>query len=731
MSRLGIGILLVCLLGATGAAAQTFIDVDGRVAVDARRGADDRVDYASLTRYGPWDDRNYMVTQEDLALLADNELELRAPIPVFFRVMMRRGWTDLPRTGPAQYPRSAFQIFRQKFGGYLVGGKFYRKVRHTDDGYKLILEQGVEQEEFYGDFLSGESRVTSPNGAAESAIKINPANSDQVIAGSNGPGGGQAMHYSTDGGDTWTQVSLPLGNTCCDPAVDWSSDGSFAYAVTLGSCSFFGGCGVWFYRSDDGGQTWTDLQDITPGDPRREVANGGGDKEFMHVDQYAGSPHRDNIYITWHNGNVMQIARSTDFGNSWSTQSFSGAPRGIGSDVTTDKNGTVYHIYASTTAGTIQLLRSQNGGVSYEAPIQVADTQGVFDYPIPAMDSRLVFIYTSADSDLSDGPFGGSVYAAWSDTVGPETGSAATNHSRITVGYSRDGGNTWNTSTPHETADALEVDRFHQWLSVGPDGTVHVIYYDTRRDATRRSVDIFYSYSTDGAVTWSTPERVTSVQSPSINDGFEWGDYNGLDIVVNDLIAIFTDNRSETGGTGDSVDIYAAGIIPGGGAFCGNGETDAGEICDGVDLGGASCADFGCTGGTLTCVSDCSGVDLSSCTGCSGPGRVPGDPGVPGNPLFVDRAGSDITLTWDTSCGLGSDYAIYEGVVGDFTSQLPLACTTSGLTTATVTPGAGNRFYLIVPLDGGEEGSYGVNGAGAERPASGSACAPQSIGSCP
>ncbi|ANM31091.1 hypothetical protein ABI59_18195 [Acidobacteria bacterium Mor1] len=730
MSRFGFGILLVCLL-ATSAAAQTFIDVEGRVAVDPRRGADDRVDYESLTQYGPWDDRNYMVTLEDLDLLADNELELRAPIPVFFRVMMRRGWSDLPRTGPAQYPRSAYQIFRQKFGGCLVGGKFYRKVKYEDNGYKLILDEGIGEEEFYTEFLSGESRVTSPNGAAESAIKINPVNTDQVIAGSNGPGGGQAMHYSTDGGETWTQVALPLGSTCCDPAVDWSSDGNFAYAVTLGSCSFFGGCGVWFYRSDDGGQTWTDLQDITPGDPRREVATGGGDKEFMHVDQYSGSPHQDNIYITWHNGNVMQIARSTDFGNTWTTQSFGSAPRGIGSDVTTDKNGTVYHIYASTSAGTIQLLRSTNGGVTYESPIQVADTQGVFDYPIPAMDSRLVFIYASADSDLSDGPFGGSVYAAWSDTVGPETGSAATNHSRITVGYSRDGGDTWNTSTPHETADALEVDRFHQWLSVGPDGTVHVIYYDTRRDATRRAVDIYYSFSTDGAVTWSTPERVTSVQSPHINDGFEWGDYNGMDIVMDDLIAIFTDNRSEGGGSGDSVDVYAAGITPGGGAFCGNGNTDAGEVCDGTDLGGQTCTDFGCGGGTLACASDCNGVDTSGCLACGGPGRVPGGSGVPGTPLLVNRSGGDVVLSWDTSCGGGDDFAVYEGIVGSFNSQVPVQCSTAGLTSLTFTPGAGNRFFLVVPTASGNEGSYGLDSDGAERAVSASACAPQSVGTCP
>ena len=58
---------------------------------------------------------------------------------------------------------------------------------------------------------------------------------------------------------------------------------------------------------------------------------------------------------------------------------------------------------------------------------------------------------------------------------------------------------------------------------------------------------------------------MTSEISPSINDGFQFGDYNGLDVVMNELIAIFTDNRNESGGTSDSVDIYAAGRVVAGG----------------------------------------------------------------------------------------------------------------------------------------------------------------------
>ena len=426
----------------------------------------------------------------------------------------------------------------------------------TTDGFEVLLEDGIEEDKLEEHLraLEGEVRVTSPVGAAESAIKIHPTNTDIVVAGSNGPGGGQKMHYSTDGGESWTETTLPLGNTCCDPTIDYSSDGSKVYAATLGSTAPC--CGIWVYRSADGGQTWTDLENEPGDDPRRELGSNGSDKEFIHVDKYTTSPFRDNVYLSWHTGNRMWFASSTDEAHTWNLVD-TGENFGIGSDIVTDKTGRVYHFWPNFVAEDIKMQRSTNGGVSFDATSSIASTNDGFDFPIPAMDARLVFIYVSADADLSDGPYGGSVYAAWTDTLGPESGTAANNHARIQVGYTRDGGDTWNVSTPHPTGDMMTVDRFHQWLAVGPDGTVHIVYYDTGFDGDRETVDLYYTFSTDGAQTWSTPRRETSVTSPRIDDGFEWGDYNGLDAVLDRVMSVFTDNRNEGGGGADSMDIYS------------------------------------------------------------------------------------------------------------------------------------------------------------------------------
>jgi hypothetical protein len=531
--------------------------------IDNGKGVDPQVDYTSLTKYGPWDDRNYQITRADLAWLAPNEAELKDPIPVFFRVFLRKSNPDLRGSG-VLYPRSALQIFEQMFKGYLIHGKVYRSVVFQDGRFKVIQERGVaiEEAEAEVDALASDVRVTSPEGAAESAVKIHPLDANKVIAGSNGPGSGQKMHYSLNGGSSWTQAAaLPNGGTCCDPSVDWSSDGAFAYAATLGNCGGRG-CGVWFYRSGDGGLTWNGLEAVTPGSPRRDLTKRGSDKEYLHVDKFGTSPFRDNLYMTWHDSNVLKFSRSTDFGNTWSailTISASGQ-QGIGSDITTDKNGNIFYFWPAYNAKRIYVRKSTNGGAGFNAAVQAGITQDGYDFAIPAMETRRAFIYVAADADLSNGPFANSIYAAWTDTTAPESGTVANNHGRIQVAYSRDGGATWTATTPHETADANTVDRFHPWLAVGPDGKVYVIYYDTRRDPTRVAVDIFYSVSSDGAQTWSAPARLTSVLSPKIDTGFEWGDYNGLDTVGAQLIGIFTDNRSETGGSADSVDVYATGI---------------------------------------------------------------------------------------------------------------------------------------------------------------------------
>jgi len=80
---------------------------------------------------------------------------------------------------------------------------------------------------------------------------------------------------------------------------------------------------------------------------------------------------------------------------------------------------------------------------------------------------------------------------------------------------------------------------------------------------------------------------------------------------------------------------------------CGNGILEPGEDCDGADLGGATCADMDCVGGTPVCTASCT-VDYSTCTDCP----VCDDDGVCEVDEDCDSCPNDC-ISGDVGCGNG------------------------------------------------------------------------------
>src|SRR5262245_91086 len=194
MTTAGSGIVLLTILSILFIAAPA--GAAGAPHIDQSRGADPRVDYSSLLRFGPWDDRNYALTREDLALLAANESALADPIPAFFRVELRREFPQLPRTGDVQYPRSAVPLFQLRYGGLMRDGH---------------IERAESEEASDNAPVNAEVQLNTVLGANEVTVEINPVDTSRAIASANVPSG-QETYATANGGQSWTNTGV-LSNT--------------------------------------------------------------------------------------------------------------------------------------------------------------------------------------------------------------------------------------------------------------------------------------------------------------------------------------------------------------------------------------------------------------------------------------------------------------------------------------------------------------------------------------
>ena len=520
-------------------------------------GVDKNLDYSLLQEMGPWDDRNYQLTKNDIAILPFDDQQL-ANVPVFFKVEYRKSHPDMGK----YYPRSLYQLFTAKYGGLVVDGVWYKEglgLAINDKSYGRIPEDVAIR------IAANETAIESGVLGDESAVECNPVNKNNCVAGTNTMNG-QTMYYSSDAGVTWTKSQTNPNNSCCDPTIDWSADGSIVYQGDLERNSS-NNIAVRWSRSLDQGHTWEPMKRIT--------SLGGHDKEFIHVDRSATSPYKDNVYMTWHTNNTLQFARSTDKGLTFSSAtSFSSEPQGIGSDITTDSAGNVYYFYPSTNSNSgIRMLKSTNGGASFASSTRVAVLNDSFEISVPSMETRHTFIYTSADVDKNND----TIYVAWTDGDDDSAGGTNpnTNHTRIRVAKSTNGGASWTEcAAPHDTSDSLAagnaVDRYHPWIKVADDSSVHIGYYDTRHSSNRTGVDFYYSYSTNACSSW-TEQRFTSATSSNLSDGQEWGDYNALSVVVDKMVMTWTDNRSGKA-------TYAGTGTPGQGGGSGGGTPPSGNV---------------------------------------------------------------------------------------------------------------------------------------------------------
>ena len=399
----------------------------------------------------------------------------------------------------------------------------------------------------------------SANIRSECDIRVNPGNTQQIVAASNDiTAGSQAQFASTDGGANWTQASLPMqpaDSTHADPAVDWTSDGT-AWAITIGIDATGASLQLRAYTSTDQGATWNFHS--TPSGTQTDV-----DREIMWIDHNASSPFRDQIYVTWHTGTVQFARRTTGSGAAWQAPMQLSAGEttgnGIGGDVKSNANGDVFVFWEDADGSqNIYFAKSTDGGGTFGSPITVAPIKADSrKLSIPADSGRKSRVYVSAGvyhtttKDLA--------YVVWADlsgetgcTTGSGPGTDATSacKTRVWLTRSTDGGATWSTPSMVNNQSGKNDQAFPRLAVDETDGKLMLVYYDTVNDASRLKTELFMQTSVDDGLTWSTATKVSSAQTDetaaSANAGNQYGDYIGLHGHAGAFFPAWTDRRNGT-----------------------------------------------------------------------------------------------------------------------------------------------------------------------------------------
>jgi hypothetical protein len=368
-----------------------------------------------------------------------------------------------------------------------------------------------------GDAANEPSIAVDPTDLSKMAIgwrQFNSVNSDFRQGG---------YGYTTDAGTTWAFPGVLENNVFrSDPVLNSDETGNFFYLSLLQTfCD-----NIW--RSLNGGQSWTRLQ--------ANGQAGGGDKEWFTIDKTNGPGHgfQYQFWTGFFGCEGGEFSRSTDGGVTWMNPiNIPNSPQWGTLDV--DTNGNLF-IGGGDTGSQFWCIRSsnaENGGVT-----------PTFDQITTVnLGGSMVF-----GGLINPGGLVGQVFLAV-DRSGTATNNniymlaslepfGANNGTDVMFSRSTNGGLTF--SAPRRiNDDPINHNKWHWFgtLSVAPNGRIDSVWLDTRNAANNTDSQLFYSFSTDGGVTWAPNVAVSNSFNP----------FEGYPVQnkIGDYITIVSDN---TGG---------------------------------------------------------------------------------------------------------------------------------------------------------------------------------------
>ena len=400
--------------------------------------------------------------------------------------------------------------------------------------------------------------------ANEPSISVDPTNGNKMVIAwrqfnsINSDFRQSGWGYTTDAGVHWTFPGVLQNNVFrSDPVTKSDEAGNFFY-LSLQSTqqqSFF--CDD-LWRSTNGGQSWTEQSP--------DEAGHGGDKEWFTIDTNVGGMGHGFVYQFWTGFfacDFGEFNRSTDSGATWmSPINIPNSPDTGAMDVDTNGN-----LFLAGGGSPFWCVRSSNAQIGNQTPSfdRVTQVNMGGDLIQGGVNGIGLCGQTFIAVDRSGTATNNNIYVAAS--VLP---TGASNGTDVMFAHSTDGGQTF--SAPHRiNDDPINHNKWHIFgtPSVAPNGRIDVVWLDSRNAANNIDMQLFYSYSTDGGVTWAANIPVSSSFNPQAGfpNNQKIGDYI---TVVSDATggnvayaATFNVNPNAVGG--HEQDVYYVRVFPTGG----------------------------------------------------------------------------------------------------------------------------------------------------------------------
>ncbi len=402
-----------------------------------------------------------------------------------------------------------------------------------------------------------------PGPQTNATITVDPTNPDVLLAGSNSVlEGTQRIYSSTDGGASWknsitVRPADDIASACpSDPgvAIDLTGRQYYSYDVAT-PCSAQGTSRIYVLTRSGLTTAWSAPALVAPlGSARFD------DKPAIAIDDSSASLHRNRVYVAWsrvarNTSSNIVLSHSDDGGVTWS------APVNVSGNedhdvtyasVAVARNGTVYVAWTDETNYSVRIVRSTDGGRHF-GPQRVAAAFATITIPhcgigivVTAEPRSCIQADPTVTVDTSGGRYSGRVYVSYTGTnfTGDEGAALTTLDSRLRplAGYPLMSHHRLVAPTPAPT----RADEFWAQSALDrSDGALWICFYTTLGDRTGRKVRYTCTVSRDGGRSWSRTVAAASVFSDETQKGaaYEYGYYQGLAAANGVAHPIWTDTR--------------------------------------------------------------------------------------------------------------------------------------------------------------------------------------------